>query len=47
VLWRRSKLGLHVAPGTLASVTQDIDDWFARSPVGRDPLGQATVSQHA
>jgi glycerol-3-phosphate dehydrogenase len=32
VLWRRSKLGLHVEPGTLDSVTQDIDAWFAREP---------------
>jgi glycerol-3-phosphate dehydrogenase len=32
VLWRRSKLGLHVEPGTLESVTRDIDAWFAREP---------------
>jgi glycerol-3-phosphate dehydrogenase len=32
VLWRRSKLGLHVEPGTLASITHDIDAWFAREP---------------
>ncbi|MFM0418385.1 glycerol-3-phosphate dehydrogenase [Paraburkholderia aromaticivorans] len=30
VLWRRSKLGLHVEPGTLDSITRDIDTWFAR-----------------
>jgi glycerol-3-phosphate dehydrogenase len=47
VLWRRSKLGLHVEPGTLASVTRDIDDWFARSPVERSPSKQVTTSQHA
>ncbi|HTH61686.1 MAG TPA: glycerol-3-phosphate dehydrogenase [Paraburkholderia sp.] len=29
VLWRRSKLGLHVAPQTLAGVTAAIDNWFA------------------
>jgi glycerol-3-phosphate dehydrogenase len=29
VLWRRSKLGLHVAPGTLDAVTADLDRWFA------------------
>ncbi|RQT56151.1 glycerol-3-phosphate dehydrogenase [Burkholderia cepacia] len=29
VLWRRSKLGLHVAPGTLDAVTAAIDAWFA------------------
>ncbi|PMS32097.1 glycerol-3-phosphate dehydrogenase [Paraburkholderia rhynchosiae] len=32
VLWRRSKLGLHVEPGALDSVTRDIDAWFAREP---------------
>ncbi|MFL9928458.1 glycerol-3-phosphate dehydrogenase [Paraburkholderia sp. RL18-103-BIB-C] len=32
VLWRRSKLGLHVEPGTLDSVTREIDAWFAREP---------------
>ncbi|MEM5368169.1 glycerol-3-phosphate dehydrogenase [Paraburkholderia azotifigens] len=37
VLWRRSKLGLHVERGTLDSVTRDIDAWFAR----------ATSKQHA
>ncbi len=30
VLWRRTKLGLHVEPGTLDAVTRDIDAWFAR-----------------
>jgi glycerol-3-phosphate dehydrogenase len=28
VLWRRSKLGLHVAPDTLGEVTAAIDAWF-------------------
>ncbi|AOJ81886.1 MULTISPECIES: glycerol-3-phosphate dehydrogenase [Burkholderia] len=28
VLWRRSKLGLHVAPGTLDTVTAALDAWF-------------------
>jgi glycerol-3-phosphate dehydrogenase len=46
-LWRRSKLGLHVEPGTLASVTQEIDDWFARSPVERNPLRRTPARQHA
>jgi len=32
VLWRRSKLGLHVEAGTLDSITRDIDAWFAREP---------------
>ncbi|WP_116139401.1 glycerol-3-phosphate dehydrogenase [Trinickia diaoshuihuensis] len=35
VLWRRSKIGLHLKPGTKDDVTRDIDDWFARSPVER------------
>ncbi|MGS0893582.1 glycerol-3-phosphate dehydrogenase [Burkholderia stagnalis] len=29
VLWRRSKLGLHVAPGTLDASTAAVDAWFA------------------
>jgi glycerol-3-phosphate dehydrogenase len=29
VLWRRSKLGLHVAPGTLDAVGAALDAWFA------------------
>ncbi|KVE91085.1 glycerol-3-phosphate dehydrogenase [Burkholderia vietnamiensis] len=29
VLWRRSKLGLHVAAGTLDAVTAALDAWFA------------------
>ncbi|TCW82114.1 glycerol-3-phosphate dehydrogenase [Burkholderia sp. SRS-46] len=33
VLWRRSKLGLHVAPGTLDAVTAALDTWFAAAPV--------------
>jgi glycerol-3-phosphate dehydrogenase len=32
VLWRRSKLGLHLAPGTGEHVTQAIDAWFAHAP---------------
>ncbi|MDE1179553.1 glycerol-3-phosphate dehydrogenase [Paraburkholderia sp.] len=32
VLWRRSKLGLHVEPAALAAVTRDIDAWFSREP---------------
>jgi glycerol-3-phosphate dehydrogenase len=31
VLWRRSKLGLHVEAGTMDAVTAAIDNWFARS----------------
>ncbi|HEM7809986.1 glycerol-3-phosphate dehydrogenase [Burkholderia multivorans] len=29
VLWRRSKLGLHVAPGTLDAASAALDAWFA------------------
>ncbi|RKP49132.1 glycerol-3-phosphate dehydrogenase [Trinickia fusca] len=38
VLWRRSKLGLHLAPGTLSAVRADIDDWFAHSPAASASL---------
>ncbi|WP_322045532.1 glycerol-3-phosphate dehydrogenase [Paraburkholderia sp. J67] len=31
VLWRRSKLGLHVSPGTLEAVTAALEAWFATS----------------
>ncbi|KVE24953.1 glycerol-3-phosphate dehydrogenase [Burkholderia singularis] len=36
VLWRRSKLGLHVTPGTLDTVTAALDAWFggARAAAG-------------
>jgi len=37
VLWRRTKLGLHVPANTLEAVTHDIDAWFA----------QETPAQHA
>ncbi|PLZ01688.1 glycerol-3-phosphate dehydrogenase [Burkholderia sp. WAC0059] len=30
VLWRRSKRGLHVEPGTLRQVSEAIDAWFAK-----------------
>jgi glycerol-3-phosphate dehydrogenase len=33
VLWRRSKIGLHLEPGTTEHVAKEIDAWFARSPV--------------
>jgi glycerol-3-phosphate dehydrogenase len=32
VLWRRSKLGLHLVPGALDTVRTSLDAWFARSP---------------
>jgi glycerol-3-phosphate dehydrogenase len=31
VLWRRTKRGLHVEPGTLDAVTRSIDAWFDRT----------------
>ncbi len=36
VLWRRSKLGLHVAPGTLDDVTAALDAWFAAAHAHHD-----------
>jgi len=47
VLWRRSKLGLHVEAGTLDSVTHDIDAWFAREPAKDDPLTPEPVKPAA
>ncbi|MGN6084721.1 glycerol-3-phosphate dehydrogenase [Trinickia sp.] len=32
VLWRRSKIGLHLQPGTAEAVASEIDAWFARTP---------------
>jgi len=29
VLWRRSKLGLHIDPASLADVSRRIDRWLA------------------
>jgi glycerol-3-phosphate dehydrogenase len=39
VLWRRSKLGLHLAPGTLDAARASLDAWFTRSPV---PIASAS-----
>ncbi len=36
VLWRRSKLGLHVEPGTLDDVTAALDAWFATAHAHHD-----------
>jgi glycerol-3-phosphate dehydrogenase len=52
VLWRRSKLGLHVEPGALDSVAQAIDNWFAHaSPIVASGVGdtpdRGTIQQHA
>ena len=38
VLWRRSKLGLHVEPGTMNAVTAAIDGWFAGSHATSTPV---------
>lgn len=32
VLWRRSKIGLHLAPAILQPVANELDAWFARYP---------------
>jgi glycerol-3-phosphate dehydrogenase len=32
VLWRRSKIGLHLAPGTVQNVANEIDEWLALTP---------------
>ncbi|HEY1609647.1 MAG TPA: glycerol-3-phosphate dehydrogenase C-terminal domain-containing protein, partial [Paraburkholderia sp.] len=39
VLWRRTKLGLHVEPGTLEWVTAALDEWFAAARA-------ATLARH-
>jgi len=36
VLWRRSKLGLHVVPGTLDDVRAALDAWFAAAHAHHD-----------
>lgn len=43
VLWRRSKLGLHLAPGTLDAVRAGIDAWFSGSPAR--PSAASTQSE--
>ncbi len=37
VLWRRSKLGLHVAAGTLEAVTAAVEAWFASAAPASAP----------
>jgi glycerol-3-phosphate dehydrogenase len=37
VLWRRSKLGLHLEPGSLDDVIRRIDGWFASSKPEAEP----------
>jgi glycerol-3-phosphate dehydrogenase len=41
VLWRRSKLGLHIAPEELAGATRRIDAWFAQRRPTLKPAGQS------
>ncbi|MGN6315838.1 glycerol-3-phosphate dehydrogenase [Trinickia sp.] len=44
VLWRRSKIGLHLAPGAAKPVAAEIDHWFARSPMPGAPHPQSAVA---
>ena len=44
VLWRRSKLGLHMERGSLDEVIRRIDEWFASAP---DPMRSAASSRTA
>jgi glycerol-3-phosphate dehydrogenase len=46
VLWRRSKLGLHVDANTLANVSAAIDQWFASLP-GEPPVTPAASTTSA
>lgn len=41
VLWRRSKLGLHMEPGSLDEVTRRIDGWFAQTQAWAQPQFQS------
>jgi glycerol-3-phosphate dehydrogenase len=43
VLWRRSKLGLHVAPDTLGEVTAAIDAWFGAARATAAPAAQGVA----
>jgi glycerol-3-phosphate dehydrogenase len=43
VLWRRSKLGLHVAPDTLGEVTAAIDAWFGAARATAAPAAQGAA----
>lgn len=45
VLWRRSKLGLHLAPGTLDAVRSRIDAWFAQAR-SSETASSASLSPH-
>ncbi len=43
VLWRRSKLGLHLSPDTLDAVRAGIDQWFARCRATATPSTGSTA----
>jgi glycerol-3-phosphate dehydrogenase len=38
VLWRRSKLGLHLPPGTLGATSASLDDWFRARASAERPV---------
>ena len=44
VLWRRSKLGLHLEPGSLDDVIRRIDGWFASSKPEAEPRAESSAS---
>jgi glycerol-3-phosphate dehydrogenase len=44
VLWRRSKLGLHLEPGSLDDVIRRIDGWFASSKQEAEPRVTSSAS---
>ncbi len=44
VLWRRSKLGLHVPPHSLAAVTHALDAWFAAAHAPDDGTPNARTA---
>ncbi|MFP6560472.1 glycerol-3-phosphate dehydrogenase [Paraburkholderia sp. B3] len=43
VLWRRSKLGLHIAPDTFGDVTAAIDAWFGVARAAAAPAAQGAA----
>ncbi|TAM53428.1 MAG: glycerol-3-phosphate dehydrogenase [Paraburkholderia sp.] len=44
VLWRRSKLGLHLPAGTVQQVTSEVDAWFARAPAPDAPRARSALA---
>ena len=45
ILWRRTKLGLHLAPPARAAATQRLDDWLAAWAARRGVAGPAALSR--